>query len=146
MSTPLVSTLRAAFPDARIDYAVGDWARAAVITNPDIDEVLPLFEFSPSPLRRLWGALRAAWRLRWRRYDMVFSVERSALTHLVAYLAGIPRRFGIASFPRSALLTYAVEDQPDGHEVDIYLRLAEAAGLGRHVQRQLKYVPTQVAL
>src|SRR5207248_728001 len=46
----------------------------------------------------------------------------------------------------SALLTYAVVDQPDGHEVDIYLRLAEAAGLGRHVQRQLKYVPTQVAL
>ena len=41
MTTPLVGTLRAAYPEARIDYAVGEWARPAVATSPDIDEVLP---------------------------------------------------------------------------------------------------------
>jgi lipopolysaccharide heptosyltransferase II len=146
MSTPLVATLRAAYPDARIDYAVGSWARAAVITNPDIDEVIPLFEVGGSPERRLLGAIRAAWRLRWRRYDMAFSVERSALTHVVAYLAGIPRRFGIAAGARSMLLTDAVAAAPDAHEVDVYLSLAERAGLRRYIKRELKYVPTQVSL
>ena len=146
MSTPLVGSLRAAYPDARIDYAVGSWARAAMITNPDVDEVIPLFEVGGSPERRLLGALRAAWRLRWRRYDMAFSVERSALTHLVAYLAGIPRRFGIATGARSVLLTDAVRASPDAHEVDVYLSLAEKAGLRRYIKRELKYVPTQVSL
>jgi heptosyltransferase-2/heptosyltransferase-3 len=141
-----VATLRAAYPDARIDYAVGEWSRAAVATNPDIDEVIPLFEMSRSPERRLLGALRAAWRMRWRRYDMVFSAERSLLTHLVAYLAGIPRRFGIGHGLRALLLTDAVPDQPGRHEVDIYLSLAEKAGLRRFIHRELKYVPTQVAL
>lgn len=144
MTTPLVGTLRDAFPEARIDYAVGEWSRAAVLTNPDIDEVIPAFEFGPSGLRRFAGALRAAWRLRRRRYDMVFIPERSALTHLVAYLAGIPRRFGIASFPRSLLLTDPVPDAPRKHEVDIYLSLAEAARL--KLCREMKYVPTQVSL
>jgi lipopolysaccharide heptosyltransferase II len=146
MTTPLVSTLRAAYPDARIDYAVGEWSRAAVITNPDIDEVVPLFEVEPSAVRRLWGALRAAWRLRWRRYDIVFCPERSLFTLLAAYLAGIPRRFGVARFPRSLLLTDTVHDSPRDHEVDIYLRLADAAGLRRHRVTDLKYVPTQVSL
>src|SRR5207245_5830041 len=100
MTTPLVATLRAAYPDARIDYAVGAWSRAVVVTNPDVDEVLPLFEVDPSARRRFSGAVAAAARLRWRRYDAAFVPDRSMLAHLVAYLAGIPRRYGIASFPR----------------------------------------------
>jgi lipopolysaccharide heptosyltransferase II len=146
MTTPLVAALRAAYPDARIDYAVGDWARAAIVTSPDIDEVLPLFEVGPSALKRLWGALRAAARLRWRRYDLAFIPDRSFLTQLVAYLAGIPRRYGIAGFPRALLLTNPVADVPGVHEVDLYLQLAVHAGLDGSARRELKYVPTQVAL
>ena len=147
MTTPLVASLRAAYPDARIDYAVGDSSRAAVITNPDIDEVIPLFEAAGSAEAVMIRAVRAAVRLRWRRYDMVFSADRSAVLHLVTYLAGIPRRFGIASRPASLLLTDAVPDSPDRHEVDLYLALAERAGLQKkHMRKELKYVPTQVAL
>lgn len=146
MTTPLLATLREAYPDARIDYAVGEWARAAVVTNPDVDAVLPLFEAVPSRWGRLWGALAAAWRIRLRRYDLAFIPERSFFAHLAAYLAGVPRRFGIASGVRALLLTDPVEDRPGRHEVDTYLRLAEAAGLRGKIRREMKYIPTQMAL
>ncbi len=50
-------------------------------------------------------SLAAAARLRWRRYDVAFIPERSLLTHLVAYLAGIPRRYG-RWVTRDGLLEY----------------------------------------
>src|ERR1700730_11150442 len=83
MTTPLLGTLRAAYPDARIDYAVGDLARPGVITNPDVDEVLPLFDADPSRLKQLYRAIKAAARLRWRRYDLAFIPDRSAITAAV---------------------------------------------------------------
>lgn len=147
MTTPLVASLRAAYGDARIDYAVGDASSAAVLTNPDLDEVIPLFETGGSMEGTLVRAVRAAARLRWRRYDMAFSADRSAAVHLVTYLAGIPRRFGIARGPGALLLTDAVPDAPDRHEVDLYLAMAERAGLQKkHMRKDLKYVPTQAAL
>src|SRR4030081_453485 len=89
MTTPLLGTLRAAYPDARIDYAVGEWARHGVINNPDIDEVLALFDAATSTLRRLFRAIGAAARLRWRRYDLAFVPDRRPITAAVAYLAGV---------------------------------------------------------
>jgi len=146
MTTPLLATLRAAYPDARIDYAVGDGGRGALLTNPDIDDVVPLYEVGVSAVRRFAGILAAAWRLRWRRYDVAFCPDNAAPTHLVAYLAGIPRRIGLGRFPASLLLTDAVEALPGRHQVDLNLDLAEAAGLKRHVRRDPKYIPTQGAL
>ena len=147
MTTPLVASLRAAYPDSRIDFAVGTSGRGAVVTNPDIDEVVPLFEPAAAPEARVVQALRAAARLRSRRYDMAFSADRAATTHLVAYAAGIPRRFGIAAGAASWLLTDAVADSPDRHDVDLYLALAERAGLQKkHMRKELKYVPAQVSL
>jgi lipopolysaccharide heptosyltransferase II len=146
MTTPLVSTLRTAYPDAVIDYAVGAWSRPAVVTNPDINEVIPLFEPAGAPELRFARTLRAAARLRGRRYDMAFCADRSTFTHLVAYAAGIPRRFGIAGGARALLLTDPSPDLPDAHEVDLYLSMAERAGLRRYMKRELKYVPSQVSL
>ena len=146
MTTPLLATLRAAYPDARIDYAVGDWARPALITNPDIDDVLPLFNPFASIARRLAQAISSALTLRWRRYDLAFIPDRRPLTMMVAYLAGVPRRFGIRGGGRAVLLTDSVADETRSHEVDIFLKLAEAAGLRKHIAREMKYVPTQASL
>jgi lipopolysaccharide heptosyltransferase II len=146
MTTPLLGTLRAAYPDARIDYAVGEWARHGVITNPDINEVLTLFDPDSPGWRRLFRAIRAAARLRWRRYDLAFVPDRRRITAAVAYFAGVPRRFGIAGGGRTIFLTNAVADEPGGHDVDVYLSLAHAAGLRRHITHEMKFLPTQDAL
>src|SRR5258708_28017259 len=111
MTTPLVATLRAAYPDAKIDYAVGDWARPGVATNPDIDEVLELF--NPATGLRRWGqAVAAGLRLRWRRYDLAFLPHRDSMTALVAYIAGVPRRFGVGGPGSRWWPTDAVTDEP----------------------------------
>jgi heptosyltransferase II len=146
MTTPLLGTLRAAYPDARIDYAVGERARHGVITNPDIDEVLTLFDADAPSMTRLFRAIRAAARLRWRRYDLAFVPDRRRITAAVAYLAGVPRRFGIAGGGRTVFFTNAVADEPGGHDVDVYLTLAQAAGLRGHITHEMKYLPTQGAL
>jgi lipopolysaccharide heptosyltransferase II len=130
MTTPLVSTLRAGYPDARIEYGVGDWSTPAIAGNPDIDEIVPV------------GDGRG-----WRRYDIVFVPDRGWYANLIAYLAGIPRRVGIAPFPRSLLLSQPVDDsETETHQVDAYLAMAEAAGVGEHIEHRLKYVPSQPAL
>jgi lipopolysaccharide heptosyltransferase II len=145
MTTPLASTLRAAYPDARIDYAVGDWSRPAIAGNPDIDEIMPVSD--GRGWRRFVGLVTAAWQLRWRRYDIVFVPDRGWFANLIAYLAGVPRRVGTAPFPRSLLLSQPVADsETETHQVDAYLAMAEAAGLGQHIQHRLKYVPSQPAL
>ena len=146
MTTPLLATLRAAYPDARIDYAVGDWARPALVTNPDVDEVLPLFNPFSSTTRKLAQAVASTFRLRSRRYDMAFIPDRRPLTSMVAYFAGVPRRFGIRGRGRRVFLSDSVADEARAHEVDIFLKLAEAAGLGKHVAREMKYVPSQASL
>jgi len=146
MTTPLVATLRTAYPDARIDFAVGSRSRAGLLTNPDLNEVIPLFDGDGSPEQQTLAAIRAASRLRWRRYDLAFCADDSALVHLTAYLAGIPRRFGLAGRRRTPFLTDPVSVPPDSHEVDAHLALAEKAGLKRFLRRDLKNVPTQVSL
>src|SRR3984893_8996531 len=90
MTTPLVGTLRAAYPDARIDYAVGEWARPAAASSPAMDEVLPLCDAPAPGISRRGQALRSPSRLRWRRYDLAFIPDRSPMTALVAYFAGVP--------------------------------------------------------
>lgn len=147
MTTPLLATLRAAFPDARIEFAVGEYARPAIAGNPDVDDVVSIPDVSGSGLRRIGRVLATAWRLRWRRYDMAFIADEGWFGHLVGYLAGIPYRYGLGRFPRSLLLTRSVHDrEADGHAVDSYLQMAEAAGLGAHLTRELKYVPSQAGL
>jgi lipopolysaccharide heptosyltransferase II len=147
MTTPLVATLRAAYPDARIDYGTGDWSRQAIEGNPDIEEVVPVPDGGGSLFSRLAGLARAAWRLRWRRYDTVFIPDRGWMPVLAAYLAGIPRRVGVARFPRSLLLTHHVRDnQKRQHQVDVYLGLARAVGVQPQSKQSLKYIPRQPSL
>lgn len=146
MTTPLVASLRAADPDARIEFAVGAWSRDAVATNPDVDEVVIIPERGRGLLARSRWVLRTAWALRWRRYDAAFIPDRDWRCHLVAYLAGTPRRFGVSRSRFAPFLTHAVRVTDDEHDVDGYLRLAVAAGLGAALHRELKYVPRQDSL
>src|SRR5438445_9708155 len=95
MTTPLVATLRAAYPDARIDFAVTDWARPGIEGNPDLDGVIRIADAAGGGLRRLTSLLGLAWRLRWRRYDVAYVPDDGWFSTLAVYLAGVPRRVGL---------------------------------------------------
>jgi len=148
MSTPALLRLRQARPDARItllspEKLAGLWDR-----QPFVDEVLT---FSAS--ENIWQVSR---RLREKQFTTGVTFPNSIRSALELWLAGIPKRIGVASFGRSLLLTEKVPGPsaamemrkrsiseirrrikydggrtyypPEAHHVHHYLRLTAALG------------------
>jgi lipopolysaccharide heptosyltransferase II len=133
LATPLLAALSQAYPQARFDWAVSDWARPAVAGNARLTELIAT---GPGSLHDLsWGEVRAlAGRLRQEQYDTCFIPSRSSLLALVAWWAGIPQRVGLNVGGRGFAHTVAVV--PPGmarHESAVYLALAGAAGVDPEV-------------
>lgn len=140
MTTPLLDALAAAYPDARITYAVGQWSADAVARNPHVAEVMIV----PDRLAgRDWP--RLVGRLRRRRFDLAFLPERSPLFPLAAALARIPRRVGLDSAGRGFALTDRVALRGVRHETDLALDLARALDLPAPTRRPT-FRPGEAAL
>lgn len=127
-ATALVRELRRAFPDARLDFAVGRWSRPAVETNPRIDEIVDCGRVGSGPYSPT-EYLELVRRLRARRYGVCFVLERSVWLSMVPWLAGIPVRVGIDSGGRGFSLTAKVRWRPPQNEAGLYLDLLRAVGI-----------------
>jgi len=114
--------LRRAYPAARIDYAVSQYALPAVEANPLVDHRIPL----PTAKFKFQNVFGLAQLLRRGQYDAIFVPDRSAILCLAAFLSGAPYRFGLNSGGRGLLYTHRVRTSPRDvrHEADIYLDLA----------------------
>lgn len=127
MTTPLLRQLRAALPQAQIDYLVGQASAAVLHGNPHVDRVLT-FDGTI-----LWHA--QAWRLgellaQLRGYDCIYVLDKHWIFGWLARAAGIPKRIGFRrraaeGWPHTMRVPYGGLR----HEIDCYLDLAEAAGL-----------------
>lgn len=140
MMTPLLAALDAAYPRAKITYAVGKWSAAALHGNPHLDTILPLPD---RPTRRDWA--RIVGKLRRGEFDLAIVPERSPLPALALALAGVPRRVGLDSAGRGFALTDRVPLREPRHETDLALDLARALGLPAHERRAL-YRPSAESL
>jgi lipopolysaccharide heptosyltransferase II len=125
LTTPLVAAIRAAYPEAKLTYAVGTWARPMVATSQHIDATLTL------PDRWTLGSLLATARmLRQQQFEIVFVPDRSPVLTLLAWLAGIPVRVGLDSAGRGFAHTHrAPISSIVMHEAEQYNLLASAADL-----------------
>lgn len=128
LSTPLVTTLRRAYPQARLDYAVGPWSRSLLETNPHLDSLIDCGRVGSGRYgwSHYWALVQ---RLRAGEYEACFVLERSPLIGLVPYLAGIPHRVGLDSGGRGFSLTVRVPVKGIKHEAELYLDTARAVGL-----------------
>ena len=130
-ATPLLRSLRAGAPDAKITLLCPEAASALCGGLPGVDEAVPL--------RALDGHLTAAgaarvWlELRRRRIGAVLLCGRSGLLRFAAYLAAVPRRVGPRGGASALLLTDGGETAPDDNPAATWLRLAPLLG----VQSQL---------
>lgn len=128
LTTPLLHSLRLAWPEAEIDVLVFRNTEGVLCGNPDIHEILTVPEHPG-----FWQHLKLFWRL-FRRYDLALSTLTGDKPTLYAWVAG-KRRIGmLAPEPKQRwkqrLLSQVVEfDNLDTHTVLMNIKLAEALGI-----------------
>jgi lipopolysaccharide heptosyltransferase III len=84
LTTPLIRSLRGAYPGASIDALVFDGMEGVLEGNPDLRRVLTTERGEPLAL----------WRRLWRRYDLAVVAETADRPHLNGWIAA-PRRVGL---------------------------------------------------
>jgi heptosyltransferase-2 len=133
LTSPLISQLRSAYPDATIDVLASMSNHEVFEADPAVDRVRVAERtwFERHPGR--WGLLRAVLELgrsiRGQGYDLGIDVRGDVLTVLVLALGGIPRRVGWEMGGGAFLLTDIARWVRGRHEVRSRLALLEALGI-----------------
>ncbi len=106
LTTPVVRSVRNAFPDAYLAYLGEKEAVSLLERNPCLDEIIP-FDFSrPSALEQV----RIARLLHRRRFDLAIDLFGNPRTALLTFLSGAPTRVGPKRALRGRLYTLQVAD------------------------------------
>jgi len=130
LTTPMIRSLRHAWPQARIDVLVFAGTEGVLAGNPDIDRVItvaerPTLQQHLQLLRRLWSG-----------YDLALSMMPSDRPTLYAFIAG-KYRVGLVSpgskhrWKRWLLSRSAEFDNIDTHTVLMNLKLADLLEIPR---------------
>jgi len=125
LATPLIRSLRTAYPEARIDALVFASTAAALEGNPDLDQVIAWP--THAGLGQTWRIARPLFR----RYDLAVSVTASDRAQFLAVWASSHRAVTVqAGFERAWLNPLRVTYAPGSlHTVKQGLRLAELLGV-----------------
>jgi lipopolysaccharide heptosyltransferase III len=127
LSTPLIRSLRRAWPDARLDVLVFADTAGILDRNPDVDRVIGMPE-RPSFAQ----SLKLAAQL-FKRYDLAVSTQSGDRPVIFAVLAG---RVRVApTWPnekaKRSLLSRSVPAGKGLHRVEDMLRIVDALGVAR---------------
>jgi heptosyltransferase-3 len=129
LATPLIRSLRRAWPQARIDTLVFADTAGILAGNPDLDGVIAVPPRSTAAQTLALGA-----RL-FRRYDLAISTQSGDRPTGFAIAAGRARVAPVAANfngrVKRALLTRSVAAKGGLHRVEEMLRLADALGIAR---------------
>src|SRR6266436_2303913 len=82
LTTPLIRSLKQAYPDAAIDALVFAGTEGILAGNPDLAAIITM-----PPRANLRQSLALAWRL-WRRYDLAVSTQTGDRPTAFAWAAG----------------------------------------------------------
>jgi heptosyltransferase III len=124
LTTPLIRSLKRAFPEAAIEALVFAGTEGILAGNPDLAGVITM------PPRAATGGLAFA-RALWRQYDLAISTQSGDRPTLFAWIAGrvkagpVAPRGGAAWLKRRAL-DYPVTTNETQHRVEEVLELAAA--------------------
>ena len=136
LATPLVESLRAAYPDAAIDFLVRKGNESLLTGHPHLRRVL-VFDKK----NKLHSALSLIKTLRSERYDLVINLHRFASSGVIAALSAAREIRGFSKNPLAFAFTRRFPHVlGEGlHEVDRNLSLLE--GWVQHPVRRPKLYP-----
>ncbi len=134
---PLISSLKARFPDISIGYLCNRRTEGMLRVHPKVDTVFvyerdefqAIYQKSKvGYLKKLQGLAR---EIRGERFDAVIDVSLSGLMGFLTWVSGIKRRVGFDYKGRGWLLTERVvlKGYEEKHVVDHYLGLLEKIGV-----------------
>ena len=125
LATPLIRTIREAWPKTSIDVLVYKNTEGVIVNNPDIEEIITIEEDST-----IGSAIKLIYKI-FRRYDISFSTLAGDRQVLYSWLAGkssvglVPDS-GFNHFWKRCLLSrWAYFDNLNTHTVLMNLKLAE---------------------
>jgi heptosyltransferase-1 len=128
-TVPAVAALRAANPEAKIDWVVERKWAPVLEGSPAINDAIPFDR------RSLWGANECVERLRENRYTCAIDFQGLYKSSILAALSGAPRRIGFdRAWAREggASIFYTERAVPAGrHVAELNYSLAERAGASR---------------
>lgn len=145
-TTPLLAALSMAFPQARIDWAIGDWSLQAISSNPRITRTIrsgsgDLTQNTRDEMRSFLETVRG------EQYDTCFIPSNSRLLARIAWQAGIPQRVSLEVEGGGFAPTVAVRPPIGERQIArLYLALAEAVGVEESILRaaEMEFVPTDI--
>jgi|WetSurMetagenome_2_1015567.scaffolds.fasta_scaffold26331_2 heptosyltransferase-2 len=107
LTTPVIRSVRNAFPDAFIAYMADAQAASLLEQNPCLNEIIP-FDFGRSGWRE---QPRVAALLRRRRFDLAIDLFGNPRSALLTYFSGAHTRVGLDRPGRGRLYTVRVRDE-----------------------------------
>lgn len=134
LSTPLLRSLRLAYPDAIIDALVYTNKGGMLEGNPDCDHIIESDEHPD--LSGYWALIKRTFR----RYDLAIIAQPSDRAHQYGFMAA-SSRIGIVpnvtsqTFIKRLLLSgWRLLDNVNTHTIPQNLALAECLGISKHYQ------------
>lgn len=92
LSTPLIESMRNAYPSAHIAVMVQPYVQDVVQKNPYLNEVII---YNKKHIENSWaGFFRFAAEIRKKKFDLVLVLHPTNIVHCLSLLAGISRRIG----------------------------------------------------
>ncbi|HZL30702.1 MAG TPA: glycosyltransferase family 9 protein [Pseudolabrys sp.] len=129
LTTPLISSLRSAWPDAAIDALVFADTAGILRGHPDLNGIVEM-----PPDGTAFQSFMLARKL-WRRYDLAVSTQSGDRPTFFALVAGkrsvAPVESRFSGCVKRWLLSRSVEQVPGIHRVEEMMRLADALGIAR---------------
>lgn len=142
LTTPLLHSLKAAWPSARLDVLVFKGSESVLAHNPDVNNLLLIDE------RPDWKSHWALLRRIWRSYDLAISTLSGDRPTLYAAWAGkksqgllIPERK--QAWKQHLLSLWTPFDDRNTHTVRMYLALAEQLGIPAIPKVRIHWTPAQ---
>ena len=106
LTTPIIRSVRNAYPDAFIAYLGEKNAVSLLEHNPNLNEIIP-FDFScPTIVEQP----RVAFQLRRKKFDLAIDLFNNPRSALLTYLSGAKVRVGAQRKGRGSLYTNRVQD------------------------------------
>ena len=129
LTTPLIASLRKAWPEATIDALVFADTAGILAGNPDINGIITM-----PPRRTVAQSLALAAKL-WRGYDLAVSTQSGDRPTVFAIIAGRLRAAPVEARTtgdvKRRFLARTIDLVPGVHRVEEMLRLADALGIDR---------------